>query len=100
MIDTYRPQSDGVPIIDKATDAVLDYTTDWSDWLSEDEVIIGRVVTVQAGLTKQTDTATDSSVTVWLVGGTKGVDYLVTVEITTSQSRTDSRSFRVRVLLR
>ncbi len=100
MLDTYRPQNDGIPIIDKATDAVLDYPMDWSEWLSDDEVIIGRLVTVQTGLTKQTDTATDSAVTVWLAGGTRGVDYLVTVEITTSQGRTDSRSFRVRLLLR
>ena len=100
MLDTFIPQSDGIPQILKANDAILDYVMNWTDWLSTGETITAHTVTVGTGLTKQSDSQTASAVTVWLTGGTKGVSYLVTIEIVTSQGRTDSRSFRVRVLLR
>lgn len=90
----------------KDPSAVLDYVFDWkalthergsSDWLASGETITSRTVTVDAGITKDSDALTDSatSVTVWLSGGTAGNDYRVTCRITTSSSRTDERTITI-----
>lgn len=90
---------------------VLDYTFDWAaltngtnlagetDWLASGETISSAVVTAGTGLTKDSDSLTDSntSVTVWLSGGTAGEDYEVECKIVTSASRTDARTIIVRV---
>ena len=87
----------------KDPSAVLDYKFDWkaltngsgtSDWLAAAETISTKTVTVSNGLTKDSDTLTDTntSVTVWLSGGTAGSDYTVTCKIVTSAGRTDERT--------
>lgn len=90
----------------KDPDAVLDYTFDWAadtngssdpdatDWLASGETISSAVVTVESGITKDSDSITDTntSVTVWLSGGTAGTRYDVACKITTSASRTDERT--------
>jgi len=81
----------------KDPDAVLDYAVDWSDWLETGETISSHDVTVEAGLTKDSDGESGGIVTIWLSGGTVNTSYRVAVEITTSSVRTDERSFRVRV---
>jgi len=92
----------------KDPDAVLDYKFDWAastngsgdtDWLGSGETINSHTVTVDTGLTKDTSALTDSdtSVTVWLSGGTAGEDYDVAVKIVTSDSRTDERTIEIQV---
>ncbi len=92
----------------KDPDAVLDYKFDWkalangngtSNWLASGETISTRTVTVASGLTKDSDSITDTStsVTVWLSGGTAGTDYTVACKIVTSASRTDERTIRISV---
>lgn len=92
----------------KDPSAVLDYKFDWaaltngsgtSDWLSSGETIASRTVTLDTGLTKDSDSVTDSStsVTVWLSGGTAGSTYGVTCRITTTAGRTDERSIVIEV---
>ena len=84
---------------DKAPAAVLDFKFDWSDWLATGETISTRTVTVSTGITKDSDSITDTStsVTVWLSGGTAGTSYTVTCQIVTSGSRTDERSITISV---
>jgi hypothetical protein len=92
----------------KDPSAVLDYKFDWkaltngngtSDWLAAAETISTRTVTVGSGITKDSDSITDTStsVTVWLSGGTHGNDYTITCRIVTSAGRTDERSITIRV---
>ncbi len=92
----------------KDPDAVLDYKFDWkaltngsgaSDWLASGETISSATVTVGAGLTKDSDSITDTStsVTVWLSGGTVDVSYSVACKIVTSAGRTDERTIQVDV---
>lgn len=81
----------------KDPDAVLDYTVDWSSWLASGETISTSVFTVGSGITKDSESNTTTAGTVWLSGGTAGVAYTVTHQITTSESRTDERSFVVEV---
>lgn len=92
----------------KDPQAVLDYKFDWkastngsgtSDWLASGETISTRTVTVATGLTKDSDAITDTntSVTVWLSGGTAGTTYKVVCQIVTSAGRTDERTILVKV---
>lgn len=84
----------------KDPDAVLDFAMDWTDWLDTGETISSYMVTVPTGITKDSDSESSGVVTVWLSGGTAGNDYNVSVEITTSDGRTDERTFRVKVIER
>lgn len=84
------------PRYDKDPQAVLDYTLDWSAWLQTGETITSSSWFAPVGLTKDAESHTDDSATVWLSGGTASQDYLVTCEVTTSEGRTDQRSILIR----
>ncbi len=89
--------------------ARLDYKFDWradtnnhdpaasSDYLAAGETISSATVTADTGITVDTDSITDTntSVTVWLTGGTDGEDYEVVCQIETSDSRTDQRTITI-----
>ena len=92
----------------KDPDSVLDYVFDWKalangrgdrDWLESGETISTRTVTVDSGITKDSDSITDTntSVTVWLSGGTAGQNYKVVCRIVTTASRTDERTMIIQV---
>lgn len=94
--------------VEKDPDAVLDYKFDWAnttnggtkaDWLEAGETISSHVVTADTGITVDSDSITDTntSVTVWLSGGTAGTRYNVACSVTTSASRTDERTLLVTV---
>lgn len=84
----------------KDPSATLDYEVDWSAWLAAGESIQGTpVVTADTGLDvnpagKSTNVAA-GKVTFWLGGGSNNKAYTVTCQITTSQGRTDQRSFQL-----
>ena len=80
----------------KDPDAVLDYSFVWTAWLSDGETISDSEVTVETGLTKNSDTDNDNTVTVWLSGGTAGEDYNVTCHIVTSEGREDDRTMIIK----
>ena len=95
---------------EKDPSAVLDYVFDWasltnertdatSDWLGSGETITSKTVTAETGITVDSSSLTDSntSVTVWLSGGTAGSNYIVACRIVTSAGRTDERSKRILV---
>ena len=110
MTTTYKAQADGVPIIDKSPNEVLDYSQDWAavapngPWLGAGETISSATVIVDPGLTLNSTVLSPTGVATvvsnWLQGGTIGNTYLVTVRVVTSAGRTGERSFRVRVVLR
>ena len=86
------------------TDAVLDFTHDWSDWLTDDEVISTSAWTVDPtgeltiGTVTFAPTATNTTTTVWVSGMVKGHRYELTNEIDTDSvpSRTAQRTITVR----
>ena len=82
--------------IPKDPAAVLDYVFNWSDWLESNETISSHVITVDSGITKDSDNESAGVVTAWLSGGTHGSDYIVACKIITSLSRTDERSINIR----
>ena len=86
--------------------AVLDYTFDWaaltngtgkSDWLASGETISSYTVTADAGITKNSDTNTSTTVTVWLSGGTIATRYKIVCQIVTNFSRTDERTITIAI---
>ena len=92
----------------KDPNAVLDYVFDWaastngtgsSDWLATAETISTKTITSTTGITVDSSSITDSntSVTVWLSGGTAGADYDIACKIVTSASRTDERTITIMV---
>jgi len=88
----------------KDPSAVLDWVFDWNDstnpWLGSGETISSRVVTVDTGLTKDSDSESSGKVTVWLSGGTARQNYKVACKITTSAGRTDERTIWIKVVER
>ena len=96
------------PQFTKDPDATLDYTFDWkastngtgdSDWLASGETISSHTIDEDTGITVDSSALTDTntSVTVWLSGGTAGTTYAVRCEIVTSASRTDERTMKILV---
>lgn len=89
--------------IRKDTEAVLTYSLDWTDWLTNGETISANTYTVETisgdsdALTKTAQSNTDYVTTVKLSGGTSGNIYKVYNEITTTGGLTERRYFRVRV---
>ena len=90
----------------KDPDAVLDYKFDWkaltngtgdSDWLQTAETIASHTIDADSGITVDSSALSDAntSVTVWLSGGTADADYAVRCEVVTSSSRTDERTMTI-----
>ena len=73
-------------IIEQHEDDVLDYTFDFSEFLTGSEVIASHTVTIDTGLTKSNDSHNDTSVVFWISGGTAGEKYACEVQITTDSS--------------
>ena len=92
----------------KDPSAVLDYVFDWTEWLATGETIAvdsetgEKLITITAdtGITVDSSTEDDGKVTVWLSGGTAGINYKVACLITTSAGRTDERTIWIKVVER
>ena len=63
----------------KDPSAELDYAFNWrpdtKPWLEADETIASYIVTPDTGITVDSSTEADGKVTVWLSGGTAGINY-------------------------
>ena len=81
----------------KDPSAVLDYVFDWTEWLASGETIATHTITADTGITVDSSTEDDGKVTVWLSGGTAGINYKVACKITTSAGRTDERTIWIKV---
>ena len=84
----------------KDPDAVLDYMFDWTEWLATGETITDHTITADTGITVETDSEASGKVTVWLSGGTAGINYKVACLITTTAGRTDERTIWIKVVER
>jgi len=81
----------------KDPNAILDYTRDWSAWLTAagNDTIVTSTWIVPDGITKDSDTHNDTTATIWLSGGELGKRYNITNRITTAGGRTDDRTFTI-----
>lgn len=86
-----------IPTWTKDPNDVLDYSWDFTEWLSGGDAISAATVYTPAGLTLNSSSFTTSTVTAWLSGGQVGQPYRVTARITTSEGRTVDRSIVVAI---
>jgi len=84
----------------KDPSAILDWAFDWTDWLAAAETITDHTITADTGITVGSSTKDTGVVTVWLSGGTAGINYKVACKITTSAGRTDERTIWIKVVER
>ena len=83
----------------KDPSAVLDYAFDWKEeWLATGETIADHTITADTGIAVDSSTEDAGKVTVWLSGGTAGINYKVACLITTSAGRTDERTIWIKVV--
>ena len=80
----------------KDPNEVLDYVIDWSERLGDD-TITGSTWTVPTGITKDSDSSTDTATTIWLSGGTAGAQYVFTNRIVTAAGRTMDQSVKLKM---
>lgn len=80
----------------KDPDADLDWIFDWNDWLAEFETISSVTFFTDPGITPHDPANTQKTATIWLAGGTEGQVYKITCRVTSSEGRTDDRSFTLR----
>lgn len=83
----------------KDPDSLMDYSVDWSQWMTSSDSIVNSVWFVAPGITVYT-TAIDAGThiaTVRLLGGTINGHYRVTNRITTANGLTTDRSIFIRV---
>ena len=98
MTNTFVVNSAGKSTIVKDDNANLDYTFDWTTWLTDiGDTIVSSTVTADAGVTLSNKTNTTMKVTVFVAGGTIGGQYQVNCQIVTAGGRTDERSFYINV---
>lgn len=82
---------------DKDPDDVLDYQVDWSGRLPTGDTISTSTWIVPAGLTKDSDSTSTKTTTIWLSGGTAGSTYSVTNRVVTTGGRTMDASVTLRL---
>ncbi len=82
---------------DKDPDEVLDYLGDWSDRLPAGDDIATSTWLVPVGITKDSDSHTDTTTTIWLSGGTLNATYSLTNRITTDGGRTMDQTMTLKL---
>ena len=85
-------------IISKYASDVLDYGWDFEDWLESGDTISSVAWTLDSGITKDSQSNTDTIAKCVISGGTAGTSYMVKCVVTTAESRSKTRYFRLDVL--
>lgn len=81
----------------KRPDDVRDYDVNFSRWLPDGDTVQSATADAGEGLNVDSVQITDTTVKVWLSGGTSGQSYNVDVGVETTGGRAKQTCFRVRV---
>lgn len=101
----FRADRDGA-YIDKDTEAVLDYSINWGDWMPTGDSVNTSTFTITAisgdtdALTVNSSAISTNVCTAVISGGTAGNIYTVSNTIATNNNITERRHFRVCVKAR
>lgn len=76
---------------------VADYQVNWADRLGDDDTIVTSAWTVPSGITKDSDSSTDTTTTIWLSGGTAGTSYTFINHVITAGGREWDQSVKIAV---
>lgn len=82
---------------EKDPDEVLDYVIDWSARLAGDTITGSTWIVPVEGITKDSDTNSPTTTTIWLSGGSVGQAYTFTNRVTTLGGRTMDQSARIKI---
>lgn len=78
---------------EKDPDEVLDFPIDWAtNVLDEGDELDSSIWVVPAGITKDSDSNTTGTTTIWLSGGTLKQKYTIVNRVTTTRGRTYDQS--------
>ena len=80
----------------KDPDEVLDYQLDWMARLAGDTIASSTWI-VPNGITKNSDSKTETTTTIWLSGGTIGASLSITNRIETVGGRTMDQSVSLKI---
>lgn len=80
----------------KDPNEVLDYQLRWTKRIASGDAITASSWTVPDGITKQSDTFTETTTTIWLTGGTDGDEYEFVNRVTTTEGRIMDQSVTLR----
>lgn len=94
---TYVIDGSGRAVIEKDPNAVLDYSIDLTDWLSDPLDTLTSLLVLGTGVTVLTYSFTGAICTAWVSGGTEGDRAIVTFRFTTTGGRTDDRSIYLKI---
>lgn len=97
MATTYVLDGAGRPVIEKDPDAILDYTVDWVDYLTDVTDAIASYQVLTTGVTIVSTAQNTTKITAWLSGGIEGDKVQVTYRIVTAAGRTDDRSIYLKI---
>lgn len=77
----------------------LDYDLDFSQWLTDDDTLVGVTATsnVPEELIIESVSIEGQSIKVWVSGGENGETYKVTATVTTTLGRIKELDFKIRV---
>lgn len=85
----------------KDPNEILDYQVNWEKRVQSrrtpDDTIVGSTWIVPDGITKQSDTFSDTTTTIWLSGGTDGQPYTLINRIVTTEGRTMDESVTIKI---
>lgn len=88
-------------VFKKDPDATLDYTFDWSAYLTPlGDTIATATFVAGTGLTTSNPSHTPTAATCFVSGGTVGDVLTLTCRITTTGGRTDDRSITLKIVNR
>lgn len=96
-MSTYVIDGSGRPVIDKDPDAILDYSIDLTDWLSDPVDTISSLLVLTTGVDLDAYSFSGAICTAWVSGGTEGDRAIVTFRFTTTGGRTDDRSIYLKI---
>lgn len=90
------------PVITHDPNAILDYTEDWTDWLSQGDTIVSATVTFKdpentMTLDRAVAITTGNKVTAWITGGRLNTTENATYHIVTAEGREDDRTLYFKV---
>lgn len=100
MVDTFQTDVNGHVVIDKDPSAVLDYTFDWTDWLTDITDTIATATCSVDGATLDRQAVVGNLVAAWVSGGDEFTTARVTCQIVTAGGRTDERSIYLNITQR
>ncbi len=83
----------------KDPNEVLDYDLNWSARLAGDTIATSTWI-VPDGITKDSDSTSDTATKIWLSGGTEGETYTLTNRVVTEGGRTMDQSVTIKLVTR